>query len=147
MSGTVDPVTYTVVGADASPFTDTEFDFIVQGTSCVYDGLLYIESDSERAVKQTILEKCLGTKILVLTKHEFLEKPLPHAEPYGSIRNYDFVVIPRTTSEAAPKKQYERRFDLYAPLLIPEILNWNYSIYRVGGEVRTPGPTAPAGKV
>jgi DeoR/GlpR family transcriptional regulator of sugar metabolism len=137
MSGSVDPITYTIVGAQTSPFTDTEFDFIIQGTSCVYDGLLFIESRAERAVKQTILQRCRGTKILVLTKHEFLEKPLPGVEPYGSIQDYDFVVVPRSASEGAHKKQYERRFDLYAPLLTAEILNWNYSIYRVAGKSRS----------
>jgi DeoR/GlpR family transcriptional regulator of sugar metabolism len=131
LSGTVDPVTYTIVGADTSLATDTVFDFIIQGTSCVYDGQLFIESHTERGVKQSILQKCRGTKILVLTKHEFLEQPIPGIEPYGSVRDYDYVVVPRSASEGVVKKQYERRFELYESMLVPEILNWNYSIYRV----------------
>jgi len=134
LSGTVDPVTYTIVGADTSLVTDADFDFIIQGTSCVYDGLLFIESHTERGVKQTILQKCRGTKILVLTKHEFLDQPIPGIDPYGSIRDYDYIVVPRSASEDVVKKQYERRFELYEPLLIAEILNWNYSIYRVSDE-------------
>jgi DeoR/GlpR family transcriptional regulator of sugar metabolism len=133
LSGTVDPVTYTIVGSDTSLVTDAAFDFIVQGTSCVYDGLLFIESHTERGVKQTILQKCRGTKILVLTKHEFLDQPFPGIDPYGSIRDYDYVVVPRSASEGVVKKQYERRFELYEPMLYAEILNWNYSIYRVAG--------------
>jgi DeoR/GlpR family transcriptional regulator of sugar metabolism len=133
MSGSIDPVTYTIVGADPALFTGTEFDFIIQGTSCVYQGLLFIESHAERGIKQAILKKCRGTKILVLTKHEFLEQPIADTEPYGSIEDYDYLVIPRSVSAGTRKKKYEVRFESYAPLLVPEILNWNYSIYRIAG--------------
>jgi hypothetical protein len=147
MSGTVDPVTFTIVGADTSQITDTAFDFIVQGTSCVYDGLLFIESHAERGVKQMILQKCRGTKILVLTKHEFLDRPIPDTEPYGSIRDYDYVVVPRSASEGVVKKQCECRFELYEPLLIAEILSWNYSIYRVADKSRHADEDVAAGQM
>lgn len=133
MSGTIDPVTYTIVGADISLFSGTEFDFIVQGTSCVYDGQLFIESHAERGIKQAILQECRGTKMLVLTKHEFSDQPIANIAPYGSIHDYDYVVIPRSASEGVHEKKYDRRFARYATLLTPEILNWNYSIYRVAG--------------
>jgi DeoR/GlpR family transcriptional regulator of sugar metabolism len=140
LSGKVDPVTYTVVGDDTSLISDSEFDFIIQGTSCVYDGLLFIESRTEHEVKKTILQRCRGTKILVLTKHEFLEQPIPDVEPYGSIGDYDYVVVPRSGSEGAVKKKYERRFERYEPILVAEILNWNYSIYKVA-RAAAAGPT------
>ena len=146
MSGTIDPVTYTIVGADPSELASTEFDFIIQGTSCVHEGRLYIESHAERDIKQAILHRCRGTKVLVLTKHEFLDQPIPHIEPYGCLEDYEYVVVPRSSSEGVRKKQYDIRFEGYAQLLIPEILNWNYSIYRVAGRSGSISTPAPPGQ-
>jgi DeoR/GlpR family transcriptional regulator of sugar metabolism len=148
MSGTVDPVTYTIVGADRSELAKlggAKFDFIIQGTSCVHEGRLYIESHAEREIKQAILLRCQGTKVLVLTKHEFLVQPLPRIEPYGRLEDYEYVVVPRSSSEGISKKQYDLRFEGYLGLLAPEILNWNYSIYRVAGASGSvPAGTIPA---
>jgi DeoR/GlpR family transcriptional regulator of sugar metabolism len=145
MSGTIDPVTYTIVGADPSEVGGAEFDYIIQGTSCVHEGRLYIESHAERDIKQAILHRCRGTKVLVLTKHEFLDRPLPHIEPYGRLQDYQYLVVPRSSSEEIRKKQYDLRFEGYLQLLAPEILNWNYSIYRVAGTSGSPPAPTPAG--
>jgi DeoR/GlpR family transcriptional regulator of sugar metabolism len=134
MSGTIDPVTYTIVGNNTNVFTSTHFDFIVQGTSCVHNGDLYIESEAERQVKESILQECRGTKVLVLTKHEFKDEPLPDVRSYGKLTDYDFVVLPRAMTHTARKKKYDIRFEHYADLLETEIMNWNYCIYRVKPE-------------
>ncbi len=131
LAGTIDPVTCTVVGSDLTLFTGTPFDFIVQGTSCIHDGNLYIESREEREIKHAILFRCRGVKILVLTKHEFSDQPLENVEPYGSIADYDYVVVPRSPGDEKPRKRYEKRFEQYLDILEPEIMNWNYSIFRV----------------
>jgi len=133
LAGTIDPVTYTVVGSDMTLFTREPFDFIVQGTSCVHDGNLYIESKAEREIKRAILSRCHGTKLLVLTKHEFAEQPIDRTEPYGTLADYDYVIVPRSPGDEAPKKRYEKRFLQYQDVLIPEIMNWNYAIFRVKG--------------
>ena len=132
LNGTIDPITYTIVGSDRSQFENREFDFIVQGTSVVHEGRLYIESSDERLAKEAILHDCSGTKILVVTKHEFRNEPIPGISSYGSISDYDFVVIPRsTTAGERSEKEYDRLFDQCSHLFVPEILNWNYTILRV----------------
>lgn len=132
MNGTIDPITYTVVGPDTRQFTSAAFDFVVQGTSVVNEGHLYIESAEERKAKHAILHECSGTKILVVTKHEFTDAPLPGVESYGRLSDYDFVVVPRSSAEAdRPKKTYDRVFEQYGHLFEPEIMNWNYTILRV----------------
>lgn len=132
LDGTIDPVTYTIIGSDFGKFTGQEFDFIVQGTSVVHGGDLYIESAEERAVKAAILEQCTGTRILVATKHEFRGEPIPGIAPYGSISDYDFVVVPRSASTSEGiEKEYDRLFNEYSTVLEPEIMNWNYTILRV----------------
>lgn len=134
LNGTIDPVTYTIIGSDLTQFTNQEFDFIVQGTSVVHDGRLYIESAEEQLTKKAILQTCRGTKILVATKHEFRNEPIREVPPYGSISDYDFVVIPRSASAGERfEKEYDRHFDRYAHLFEPEIMNWNYTILRVVG--------------
>ncbi len=132
LNGTIDPITYTIVDSDTSQFANREFDFIVQGTSVVHEGNLYIESADEKQAKQTILHNCTGTKILVVTKHEFKNAPLANATPYGTISDYDYVVVPRSSAgEERPQKEYDRLFEQYAHLFEPEIMNWNYTILRV----------------
>jgi DeoR/GlpR family transcriptional regulator of sugar metabolism len=132
LNGTIDPVTYTIIGSDLSQFTEQEFDFVVQGTSVIHDGKLYIESAEERIAKEVLVRKCHGTKILVATKHEFRGEPIQDVPPYGSISDYDFVVVPRSSSTGERfEKEYDRIFDSYAHLFEPEIMNWNYTILRV----------------
>lgn len=132
LSGTIDPVTYTIVGDDIELFAKTPFDYIVQGTSCVHEGRLYIESHEELKVKRAILERCSGVKVLVLTKHEFQDKPIPDIEPYGHVKDYDYVVLPRSTMAGRrAAKPYEERLEKHLSMFETAIMNWNYLIYRV----------------
>jgi DeoR/GlpR family transcriptional regulator of sugar metabolism len=132
--GRVDPATYTIVGSPTPMFESSHFDFIVQGTSRVFDGKLYIESREEWERKRTILRECEGRKILVLTKHEFSDEPFKGIEPYGEIGDYDWVIVPKRSAEGGTKKRYEHLFDECSSLLEPEIISWNYEIYRVVAE-------------
>ena len=129
--GRIDPTTYTIVGFAEPLFETSTFDFIVQGTSRVCDGRLYIESGEELPRKRTILHDCRGRKILVLTKHEFADEPFPGVDAYGSLTDYDFIIVPKRNSHTLPKKSYETLFDRYASLLEPEIISWNYEILKV----------------
>lgn len=132
LNGTIDPITYTIVGPDASAFTSVDLDFVVQGTSVIHDGLLYVESEEEFKVKSAILHECSGTKILVLTKHEFRSEPLAGASPFGSLTDYDYVVVPRSSAgEDRPRKRYDEEYESYQSRFEPEIMNWNYTILKV----------------
>lgn len=125
--GRIDPVTHCIVSSDTGFFTDVDFDFIIQGTSVVNGGHLYVESRSEIALKKAILKKCRGDKILVLTKHECRKEALEGAS-YGEITDYDYVVVPKFQMSRSWKKEYEVEFDEYRPLFQPMIINWNYEI-------------------
>ncbi len=128
--GRVDPTTYTIVGNDTSFFRDIPFDFVIQGTSYLHNGSLYIESSEERDRKADILKECSGEKILLLTKHELVDDPPDGLEHYGFLMDYDVIIVPRTRVEVQGKKS-DRLFKQYLNRLSVEILNWNYCIYRV----------------
>jgi DeoR/GlpR family transcriptional regulator of sugar metabolism len=129
-SGKLDPITRTLIGDPQHIFPTREFDFIIQGTSRIHDGNLYIESDTEQVIKAELLHQHTGCKILVLTKHEFQDEPLKNATSYGKITDYDYVVVPRSIGNEN-KKLYDFRFEQYLDLFEPEIMNWNYSILKV----------------
>ena len=129
--GRVDSVTHTIIGENTEYYLTTNFDFIIQGTSCIYNGDLYIESDDESIRKGTILRDTSGQKILVLTKHEFSDIPLKDSKPYGNLRDYDFIIVPKRGTDSPIKKKYEYLFEECKKILTPEIINWNYEIYRV----------------
>lgn len=129
--GNVDSVTYTIIGENNEVYNQKEFDFIIQGTSCIYEGDLYIESPREMVRKKAILKKTGGHKILALTKNEFSQEALPNSESYGSLKDYDSVVVPKQNTVSDAQKNYEMIFESFKPDLTPEILNWNYEIYRV----------------
>lgn len=131
-SGRIDPITYCIVTANTEFYTNVDFDFIVQGTSVVNDGRLYVESDSEIALKSEILHRCRGHHILILTKHECRDEPLDN-QSYGSITDYDSIIVPRFHMQGSGKKNYEAGFDRYRNMLHPMILNWNYEILSTAG--------------
>ncbi len=129
--GRVDPVTYTITGENSDYFTSTNFDFIIQGTSCVCNHDLYIESTDENIRKREILKEASGQKILALTKKEFSSSPVENTVSYGNISDYDYVVVPKKSSSSPVSKEYEELFKETRTILTPEILNWNYEIYKV----------------
>jgi len=130
IGGELEPVTRTILGEHVEAACAADLDFVVQGTSRVCEGRLYIESGQEWNVKTTILRGCSGCKILVCTKHEFADQPLADSEPYGSLQEYDYLVVPRSWQEN-PRKRYEQVFREHERFLKPEILHWNYAIYSV----------------
>lgn len=134
--GILDPVTHTLLGNPETMLGEKEFDFIIQGTSRISKGNLYIESRKEQLVKAAILHGCRGCKILVLTKHEFNEEPIEGVQPYGKLTDYDYIIVPRTL-DIKTKKKYELQFDSYMDLFEPEILNWNYCIFKVRKQPET----------
>ncbi len=129
--GRIDPITQTIIGENNEFYSNADFDFIIQGTSYVYQGDLFIESNEESLRKREILQKTSGQKILVLTKHEFTDKLPDGMTPFGCIKDYDFVVVPKKSTDSLIKKKCESIFEEYEESLKPEIINWNYEILRV----------------
>ncbi len=130
-AGKIDPVTYTIVGEDNEIYTGNTIDFIIQGTSCIHDGNLYIESREEKNRKQTILKECRGKKLLLLTKHEFCDSPLKNISPYGRVEDYDFIILPKGNTNPGVQKRYNRFLEQYENVVEAEIISWNYLILRV----------------
>ncbi len=129
--GLIDPVTQTITGENNAIYSDAEFDFIIQGTSYVYNGDLYIESNAESLRKKEILRKSKGKKILVLTKHEFVDNLPDGMSMFGSITDYDYVVLPKKSTDSQIKKKCENIFENYSHLFRSQIINWNYEILTV----------------
>ncbi len=132
--GKVDHATYTIVGDNNDFYTTTEFDFIIQGTSCIHDGNLFIESRMENKRKKAILQNTSGQKILALTTHEFSYKPMENSESYGNIKDYDFIIVPKKSIDSSLKKEHEKIFSESKKNLTVEIINWNYEIYIVNNK-------------
>lgn len=130
-AGKVDPVTYALLGNSRKLYDTDDFDFIIQGTSFVHDTELFVESRDETPRKEQILHTSRGQKILALTKHEFCRKSIQNMKPYGTIHDYDRIIVPRRNSGSALEKEYEIIFEEYKELLEPEIMHWNYEIYKV----------------
>ena len=129
--GQIDPVTYTILGQlDEVDFT-ISFDYVIMGTSYILEGQLYVESREESEIKGAILHRAKGEKILVLTKHEFTDQPIGGLQPYGSIGDYDYVIVPMHGNDSDTKKSYELVFEQYRSLFEPEIIHWNYMILKV----------------
>ena len=132
LGGTLEPTTRTILGTRLDELGGTELDIVVQGTSNICNGRLYVESERERVVKAAILNECSGCKILVCTKHEFSERPLTETMSYGWLTDYDYLVVPHSPGNAASRaKQYELEFQRHEPYLEPQVLNWNYAIFRI----------------
>lgn len=129
--GRVDSVTHTIIGENTEYYLSTSFDFIIQGTSCIYNGELFIESQEEAIRKRAILKDTSGQKILVLTKHEFSDKPMEGSEAYGNLKDYDFIIVPKNSTDTPIKKRYESIFEECKKTLQPEIINWNYEIFKI----------------
>jgi DeoR/GlpR family transcriptional regulator of sugar metabolism len=131
--GTVDPVTYAILG-DPAELAGQAFDYLIMGTSYILDGRLYVESAAESVLKAALLRRLEGQKILLLTKHEFTDQPLPGLRSYGSLTDYDFVIVPKHPGQGAASKKYESIFEGYESLFEPEIIHWNYTIFKVRKE-------------
>ncbi|MCD6120226.1 MAG: DeoR family transcriptional regulator [Spirochaetales bacterium] len=132
-SGKVDPVTYTIIGDPDFLCNAGAFDYIAMGTSYVFKGELFVESKQESNIKRAILKEAEGTKLLILTKHEFTDKKPEGLSPYGYLSDYDYVVVPRISTSNEIRKKYDKVFETYRNIFEPEILHWNYSIFKVTG--------------
>ena len=130
MGGPLDPITMTFLGLDEATIRGIRLDYVVQGTSSICDGKLYIESERERKIKELILKQSSGTKLLALTKHEFAAAPPQDAEAYGALTDYDYLVMPRSFPKSLTKEHESNYLD-YSGLFETEIRNWYYEILKI----------------
>jgi hypothetical protein len=128
--GKVDPVTYSIL-SDPAGLAGQVFDYLIMGTSYILDGRLYVESAAETDLNAALLQRLGGQKILLLTKHELTDQPLPGLRPFGALGDYNFVIVPRHSGPGGPSKKYETIFEGYQSLFQPEIIHWNYSILKI----------------
>ncbi len=132
-SGELDPTTYTLLEQQDSFYENIPFDFIVQGTSFLYEGNLFIESKIELPRKASIAKKAKGTKILALSMHEFIDDPslVQGLTSYASLSDYDQLIVPRSGTTDGLSEHSNQVFLSYIDSLHPLVLNWNYAIYQI----------------
>lgn len=128
--GTIDPVTYTVIPPDGDALWPLDVDVVVQGTSALYDGNLYIESGDEAAVKRAILTETTGTKVLLLTLHEFFTQPPAGMHHYANIDEYDLVVTPIMKHPSVDQQHALDWFRGSTERFETQIKQWHYQILR-----------------
>lgn len=127
--GKLDPVTNSMISPSADFYRNIDFDYIIQGTSYLSDGSVYVETASESDLKKKILKDCRGEKILILTGHEVHTQKTLNLPPFGELTDFDTLVIPHNKNKVI--KNLDKMLIDFENILTPEILNWNYRIYRI----------------
>lgn len=126
--GKFDPVTDLILSEKLDLYMERRFDWIIQGTSFLADGNLYVEKPEEARLKAKILRECKGTKMLVLTGHEATAHlPCP-AKPFGTVANYDYVVYPALASGSAVAAKMDKEMLPFMRTMPVMIRNWSYVI-------------------
>ncbi len=126
--GRFDPVTHLILSDRLELYLERNFDWIIQGTSFLTGGKLYVEKPEEAHLKAVILRECMGKKVLVLTGHE-TTSCLPGAvEPFGRVSDYDYIVYPAMDSSSSAAERMEKEMSPFADILPVMIKNWSYVI-------------------
>ncbi len=128
-TGKIDLQNFTIIDMFKDFYSEVDFDFIFQGTSCIYKNCLYVSSEEESRIKQDILRKGKGEKVLVLLKKEFREEEPRAMHSYGYISDYNYLIVPEKGTSSGRKK-HDLIFEEYKKNLVPEIIHYNYSIYK-----------------
>ena len=126
--GIYDPVTNLILSDSLEFYIEKKFDWIIQGTSFLLKGNLYVEKSEETHVKARILSDCIGKKVLVLTGHEATSHLSGFAEPFGVVPQYDYVVYPLLASGSAAAKKMGNELMSFAKIMPVMIQNWSYVI-------------------
>ncbi len=131
--GSVDPTTYTILSDTTSDCADVVFDYIIQGTSFVYKGRLFIESEQEFDRKSAIAHMQCAKRILTLSMHEFIEDEsiISRLRSYASLTDYDQLIVPRFSTTKEMQTPCQKAFAAYKDKLEPLVLNWSYEIYQI----------------
>lgn len=144
--GRVDSATYVILGRNADLYRNIDFEWIVQGTSFIRGGELYVENPEETEVNRAILRECSGSRALILTGHE-AECPVPEGlVPFGSVSDYDYVVFPSASRPGPARERLIAELTGSGDRLVSWIKNWSYEILkRDDGSERETGTRRTAG--
>jgi DeoR/GlpR family transcriptional regulator of sugar metabolism len=135
--GRVDPVTNLILWRNEDFYAQLCLDWVIEGSSFLKDGELYVESAEETLIKSAILRRCPGRKVLVLTGHEAVASLPPGLSPFGRVEAYDYVVLPRFSRESSRPSRFDLAFAAVRERFEPFVLTWNYEILKAG---RAPAP-------
>lgn len=128
--GVVDPITNSILGENTELYSSSSYDMVIQGTSFLYDGKVWVEQEEESHIKEEILKKTTGMKVLILTGHEVrTEIPPDPKYSFGHLKDFDTLIIPHNTEGQI--KNLNKMLQDHKEFLEPEIMNWNYRIYRI----------------
>ena len=128
-SGRFNPATNLILGEFPELYGETELDWIIQGTSFLSGGQLYVERADEARLKSRILHECRGRKALVLTGHEATANPNTDTEAFGSVNEYDYIIHPALLPESAAARRLKKELSCPgSPPLSVMIRNWSYQI-------------------
>ena len=126
--GIYDHVTNLILSDRLEFYLERKFDWIIQGTSFLSSGKLYVEKSEEARVKASILSDCIGKKVLVLTGHEATSNLSCFAEPFGVVSQYDYVVYPLLASGSTAAEKMGNELMQFAKIMPIMIQNWSYVI-------------------
>lgn len=127
--GDLNAVTNSIISTEATDYLGINFDYIVQGASYIVNGAAYVEIPSESVMKKKIMSECRGEKILILTGHEVRPTLPVETEPFAQLSDFNTLIIPHNNNKVL--KNLDQMLVDYKEILTPEILNWNYRIYRI----------------
>lgn len=128
--GRFDPATNLILGENLALCLKKRFDWVVQGTSYLSGGALYVERSDETEVKRGLLRRCGGKKVLLLTGHEASAKPPAGIEPFGLIDDFDYIVHPALPPDSAAALRLSRELSPAGEPPRVMIRNWSYEILR-----------------
>lgn len=126
--GTFDPVTWALIPEDPTTLGYEDVDVMVQGTSAVYEGKLYVESHPEALMKKAMMKHTTGIKVLVLTLHEFSNE-IPNAmHPFGTLQEYDLIIIPLMKHPSSDQLAALEWIQSTLSSHVLKIRHWHYEI-------------------
>ena len=127
--GTFDPVTHAILPSDKDLSFGRSFDLIVQGTSAVYETVLYVESEREAPIKRSLLQNLHGRKLLVLTLHEFTLREPIRMHPFGTLADFDLIVVPKVKSPLETQARGMEVLGNERSIFARSISGWHYEIF------------------
>lgn len=126
--GRFDPSTNLILGENLALCSKKRFDWVIQGTSYLSKGALYVERKDEADIKSGVLHLCTGKKVLVLTGHEASAKPPAGTAPFGFVHDYDYIIHPALPQDSAAAQRLSRELSPDGAPLQVMIRNWSYEI-------------------
>ncbi len=130
--GRVDPVTNAILDPSWGRGNQQDFDFIVLGTSFLKGEELFVEHSEESLTKGQILKESRGNKMLLLTGHEVRPDIQLSISSFGGLSDFNTLIVPN--NNAGLTKNIDRFLKAKAEHLVPQIMNWNYRIYKIQSE-------------